>query len=121
MDGEHFLASYRIINHKKKLTKDRGIVNYTPRGYIMNDERRKILSRLRRIEGQLRGLQRMVEKETPCADVLTQVSAVTSAMKKTGIAIVQNHLRQCILESSQGSDQALEGFQKAIARYIDMA
>ena len=76
---------------------------------------------MRRIEGQLRGLQRMVENETPCVDVLTQVSAVTSAMKKTGIAIIQYRLKQCIVECSQGDDQVLEDFQKAIARYIDMA
>jgi len=87
----------------------------------MDEDRKKIFSRLRRIEGQLRGLQRMVEKEAPCVDVLTQVSAVTSAMKKTGIAIVQFRLRQCILESSQGDGQPLEDFQTALARYIDMA
>jgi CsoR family transcriptional regulator, copper-sensing transcriptional repressor len=87
----------------------------------MDNERKKIFSRLRRIEGQLRGLQRMVEKETPCVDVLTQVSAVTSAMKRTGIAIVQFRLKQCIVESSRGHDQPLADFQKALARYIDMA
>jgi DNA-binding FrmR family transcriptional regulator len=87
----------------------------------MDDERKKIFSRLRRIEGQIRGLQRLVENNTPCVDVLTQVSAVTSAMKKTGIAIIQFRLKQCVIESSQGNDEALDDFQKALARYIDMA
>ncbi|OPY18982.1 metal-sensitive transcriptional regulator [Syntrophus aciditrophicus] len=87
----------------------------------MSQERKKIIGRLRRIEGQIRGLQRMVESEAPCVDILTQVSAVTSAMKKTGNEIVQNHLQQCISETSQGNDEALENFKKALARYIRMA
>lgn len=88
----------------------------------MNAERKKILDRLRRIEGQIRGLQRMVENEAPCVDILTQVSAVTAAMKNTGNAMVQNHLQQCIRDaSSRGSNDAMEEFQKALARYIRMA
>jgi len=88
----------------------------------MNAERKKILDRLRRIEGQIRGLQRMVENEAPCVDILTQVSAVTAAMKNTGNAMVQNHLQQCIREASfRGSNEAIEEFQKALARYIRMA
>ncbi len=84
-------------------------------------DRKKIMGRLLRIEGQIRGLQRMVQSEAPCVDVLVQVSAVTSAMKKTGNAIIQARLQECIAESSQGSDQALDDFQKALSRYIDLA
>jgi len=87
----------------------------------MNAERKKVLDRLRRIEGQIRGLQRMVENEAPCVDILTQVSAVTAAMKNTGNAMVQNHLQQCIHDVSKGSNEAMEEFQKALARYIRMA
>jgi DNA-binding FrmR family transcriptional regulator len=57
----------------------------------MNKDREKVLNRLKRIEGQIRGLQRLVESGAPCVDVITQMSAVTSAMKKTaGVIIVNN-------------------------------
>jgi CsoR family transcriptional regulator, copper-sensing transcriptional repressor len=97
------------------------MVIYTPEGYIMQEERKKILDRLRRVEGQLRGLQRMVESEAPCVDVLTQVSAATSAIKKTGIAIIQIYMKRCLDEAVQDRDKALDDFHKALARYIDMA
>jgi CsoR family transcriptional regulator, copper-sensing transcriptional repressor len=87
----------------------------------MDEKRKKILNRLRRIEGQIRGLQRMVDNEAPCVDVLTQISAATSAMKKTGIAVVQIYLTRCLEEANQNQDKALEEFQKALARYISMS
>jgi CsoR family transcriptional regulator, copper-sensing transcriptional repressor len=85
----------------------------------MEDERRKILGRLRRIEGQVRGLQRMIEMQAPCADVLTQVSAVTSAMKKTGNAIIRANMKRCMTEADAG--KGMEDFHAALARYIDLA
>jgi len=87
----------------------------------MDNERKKILDRLRRIEGQIRGLQRMVESEAPCADVLTQVSAATSAIKNTGIAIINVYMRKCIDDVAQDPDKNLDDFQKALARYIGMS
>jgi DNA-binding FrmR family transcriptional regulator len=89
------------------------------------EERTSILMRLRRIEGQLRGLQRMVEEEVPCSQVLTQVAAVTAAMKRVGTAIVQCHMEESLGEVVQkaGNRQrdSLRDFQKAISRYIDLA
>ena len=87
----------------------------------MEENMKMILNRLRRIEGQLRGLQRMVENEAPCVDVLTQISAATSAMKKTGIAVVQVYLKRCLEEANQDQGKALDEFQKALARYISMS
>ncbi len=87
----------------------------------MNDERRKILGRLRRIEGQVRGLQRMIEMQAPCVDVLTQVSAVTSAMKKTGSAIIQANMTRCMSESGGAAGKGMDDFQAALTRYIDLA
>ncbi|MBP9011894.1 MAG: metal-sensitive transcriptional regulator, partial [Syntrophaceae bacterium] len=54
----------------------------------MEEHRKRVLNRLKRIEGQIRGLEKMVEKEAPCADILTQLYAATAAMKKTGAAII---------------------------------
>ncbi len=87
----------------------------------MDSERRKSLGRLRRIEGQIRGLQRMIEAQAPCVEVLTQVSAVTAAMKKTGNAIIRANMARCMAESSGGNGQGMDDFQTALSRYIDLS
>jgi len=88
-------------------------------------EKKDVLMRLKRIEGQMRGLQRMVEEEVPCADILTQVAAVTAAMKKVGMVIVQAYMGECLdkTEREGGTKRAntLKDFQKAMSRYIDWA
>lgn len=56
----------------------------------------RTLKRLRRIEGQVRGLQRMVEEERYCADILTQISSVHEALRATGRELMRNHLRHCV-------------------------
>ncbi len=87
----------------------------------MEPNKQKIVNRLRRIEGQIRGLQRLIEDGAPCVDVLTQVSAVTSAMKKTGAAIISANMRTCLDESATGRGEARDDFQRALARYIDLS
>lgn len=87
----------------------------------MNGEKRKILGRLRRIEGQIRGLQRMVDAQAPCVDVLTQVSAVTAAMKKTGNAIIRVNMARCMAESAGDNGKGMDDFQVALQRYIDLS
>ena len=89
------------------------------------EEKASVLMRLRRIEGQIRGLQRMVEEEVPCSQVLTQVAAVTAAMKKVGTVIVKTYLEECLgkrgKEPVAKREEALKDFQKAVSRYIDWA
>jgi CsoR family transcriptional regulator, copper-sensing transcriptional repressor len=87
----------------------------------MDKNQENILNRLRRIEGQIRGLERMLEQEAPCVDVLTQLSAATAAMKKTGIAIIQANMRRCIDEAKENRDKSMNDFQKALAMYIGMS
>lgn len=60
-------------------------------------DRAKILGRLRRIEGQVRGVQRMVEEDQYCVDVLTQISAIIAAAKATGLLVLDDHIRGCVL------------------------
>jgi DNA-binding FrmR family transcriptional regulator len=90
-----------------------------------SEAKSNVLMRLRRIEGQIRGLQRMVETEAPCSDILTQVGAVTAAVKKVGTAIIHSHLDECLektLTKGGGRQrEVLKDFQKAMARYIDCA
>ena len=66
-------------------------------GYAMSKD--DLQKRLRRIEGQVRGLQRMIDEDTYCIDVLTQVSATTSALQSVAIGLLDEHLRHCVTEA----------------------
>ena len=88
-------------------------------------QKREILMRLKRIEGQVRGLQKMVENEVPCGEILTQVAAVTAATKRVGRVIVQTSMEECLRKSEKErgtkGGKALGDLQKAISHYIDWA
>jgi DNA-binding FrmR family transcriptional regulator len=74
------------------------------------------LKRLRRIEGQTRGLQRMVEEEKYCIDILTQVSAVTSALQSFSIQLLEEHMNHCVVDAARAGDaEAREKVTEAIA------
>lgn len=69
------------------------------------------LRRLKRIEGQVRGLHRMVEEDTYCIDVLTQVSAVTRALQGVAVGLLDDHMRNCVADAvAEGGDLADERF-----------
>jgi CsoR family transcriptional regulator, copper-sensing transcriptional repressor len=90
------------------------------RGYT--DDKDAILKRLRRIEGQVRGLQRMVDEDTYCIDVLTQVSAVTKALQAVALELLDGHLGHCVREAvADGcaeADAKLAEAGAAIARLV---
>jgi DNA-binding FrmR family transcriptional regulator len=65
-----------------------------------------VLVRLRRIEGQVRGLQRLVDEETYCIDVLTQISSVTKALQGVGVGLLDDHISHCVREAVQKGDEA---------------
>lgn len=74
------------------------------------------LKRLRRIEGQARGLQRMVEEEKYCIDILTQVSAMTSALQSFSIQLLEEHMNHCVVDAARAGDaEAKEKVTEAIA------
>jgi DNA-binding FrmR family transcriptional regulator len=62
------------------------------------------LKRLRRVEGQVRGLQRMVDEDTYCIDVLTQVAAVTKALQAVSLGLLEDHLAHCVVEAARTGD-----------------
>lgn len=80
------------------------------------------LTRLRRVEGQVRGLQRMVETDTYCIDVLTQVSAATKALQSVALGLLEDHLGSCVVAAAQtGPDEAdakVREASDAIARLV---
>jgi DNA-binding FrmR family transcriptional regulator len=90
------------------------------RGYT--DDKDAVLKRLRRIEGQVRGLQRMVDEDTYCIDILTQVSAVTKALEAVALELLDGHLghcvRQAIADGGVEADAKLAEATAAIARLV---
>ncbi|MBI3693133.1 MAG: metal-sensitive transcriptional regulator [Mycolicibacterium aromaticivorans] len=90
-------------------------------GYIQS--RPDYLARLRRIEGQARGLQRMVEEEKYCIDILTQVSAMTKALQAVALGLLTDHISHCVVAAAAPGDSAeaqakLTEATEAIARLV---
>ncbi|WP_347351977.1 metal-sensitive transcriptional regulator [Intrasporangium sp.] len=87
-----------------------------------NRTRDDYLKRLRRIEGQARGLQRMVEDEQYCIDILTQVSAMTKALQAFSLKLLDEHLNHCVLEAARHggpeADHKIQEASEAIARLV---
>lgn len=90
------------------------------RGYT--EEKDAYLRRLRRIEGQVRGLQRMVENDDYCIDVLTQVSATTRALQAVSLGLLDEHLKHCvsdaIADGGAETEQKVAEASQAIARLV---
>ena len=84
------------------------------RGYT--EDKDAYLKRLRRIEGQVRGLQRMVDEDVYCIDVLTQVAAVTRALQAVALGLLEDHLGHCVTQAAaQGGPEAEEKLREAAA------
>lgn len=92
----------------------------TTRGY--SEDKEAVLRRLRRIEGQVRGLQRMVDEDTYCIDVLTQVSAATRALQAVALELLGDHLTHCVQDAvatgSPDRDAMIHEAREAIERLV---
>ena len=83
-------------------------------GYTHDKDR--YLKRLRRIEGQVRGLQRMIDEDKYCIDILTQVSAVTRALESVALGLLEEHLGHCVAQAvAEGGDSSAEKVREASA------
>jgi DNA-binding FrmR family transcriptional regulator len=76
--------------------------------YLAHGHKDDYLKRLRRIEGQVRGIHRMVEEEKYCIDILTQVSAVTKALQAVSLSLLDEHLNHCVLEAAKAGGPEAE-------------
>lgn len=78
------------------------------------------LARLRRVEGQIRGIHRMVEEDEYCIDILTQISAATSALENVALALLGDHLEHCVVDAARNGDPAekLDEARAAIKRLV---
>lgn len=87
-----------------------------------SDDKVAVLKRLRRIEGQVRGIERMVEDDTYCIDVLTQVSATTKALEAVALKLLDEHLSHCVAHAVQSggteADAKIKEASVAIARLV---
>ncbi|MDX6381280.1 MAG: CsoR family transcriptional regulator, copper-sensing transcriptional repressor [Rubrobacteraceae bacterium] len=93
----------------------------TVHGYIKAKDKEKIQNRLRRIEGQVRGVQRMVDEEAYCVDILTQIGSVVSALEKVGTILLKDHVEHCVrksIEKGEGADEKIEELTNAVERFL---
>ena len=96
-------------------------INAAPQhGYI--SDKKRYLDRLKRIEGQARGISRMIDDEKYCIDILTQISAVSSALETVALGLLDDHLRHCVVDAARtgGSeaDAKITEASQAIARLV---
>jgi len=99
--------------------------NYTPEGYNRNmpgykSHKPQVQARLRRIEGQVRGVQKMVDEDRYCIDVLTQVGAVKAALDAVALLLLQDHTEHCVVEAIQagGGSQKVRELNEAVERLV---
>ncbi|RSK29291.1 transcriptional regulator [Bacillus sp. HMF5848] len=88
----------------------------TPRS---QQEKQQLLNRLKRIEGQVRGIQKMIEEDRYCVDVLIQVSAINAALKKVGFSLLERHTHHCVSDAiKQGDgDAAIDELMKVFQQF----
>lgn len=102
------------------MTSDTASAATTPARHGYTPEKQAYLRRLRLIEGQTRGVARMVENDEYCIDVLTQISAITSALKAVSLGLLEDHLEHCVvnaaLEGGEVAEEKLHEAMQAIRR-----
>ncbi len=90
-------------------------------GYIKAKDKQLLENRLKRIEGQVRGVRRMVDEEAYCVDVLTQIASAVSALEKVGTILLKDHVEHCVRESiekGEGADAKIDELTAAVERFL---
>jgi len=92
-------------------------------GYIEKGDKEKLKNRLRRIEGQVRGVQRMVEEEAYCVDILTQISSYIAASEKVASLVLRDHMDHCVREAVNDgtkADEKIAELAEAVERFVKL-
>lgn len=90
-----------------------------PRGHSYDVDKAKIQARLKRIEGQVRGISRMVEEDKYCIDILTQLSAVVASTRSVGMLVLKDHIRGCVINAdADHQEEALDELNLALERFV---
>jgi DNA-binding FrmR family transcriptional regulator len=84
-------------------------------GYVRSQHKEALVKRLRRIEGQVRGLQKMIEDERYCIDVVTQVAATANALEQVALGLLDDHVRHCVRD---GGDEKIDELMAAVDRLV---
>jgi len=90
-------------------------------GYIKASHKENLQRRLRRIEGQVRGIQRMVDEEVYCVDILTQLSSIVSATEQVALLLLRDHMEHCVresLEEGTDADEKIGELTSAVERFL---
>lgn len=91
----------------------------SPHHHSYGEDKSKILTRLRRIEGQVRGVAKMVEDDKYCIDILTQLSAIISSSRNVGLLVLEDHIRGCVVNAApEDQDERLTELNQAIERFV---
>jgi DNA-binding FrmR family transcriptional regulator len=87
---------------------------------MQTEKKKRVISRLRRIEGQVRGVQRMIEEDADCGEILNQIAAIKSAVHHAGIILFETHAQECIAKALQEGDQeqSFEEMVRVMGRFI---
>ncbi len=88
----------------------------TTRGYTEHKD--DVTARLRKVEGQVRGLQRMVEADAYCIDILTQITAASNALKKVAVGLLEDHIRHCVARGTEEHKDMVREASAAIDRLV---
>jgi DNA-binding FrmR family transcriptional regulator len=80
--------------------------------------REELLGRLRKVEGQVRGIQRMVDQDQYCIDILTQIAAAGSALRKVAVALLDDHIRHCVVNQTEDGKDMVREATAAVERLV---
>ena len=87
--------------------------------YLYGEDKTALLRRLRRIEGQVRGVARMVEDDKYCVEILDQITAITSGLEKVGLHLLSDHIKGCVRQSVKaGEDEKVTELVGAVERFL---
>ncbi len=86
--------------------------------YVASTEAAKLVNRLRRVEGQARGLQRMIEEGRPCEEVFTQLAATKAALDRVGMLLISLKMRECLVDEADGEETTREGVERALEAFL---
>jgi DNA-binding FrmR family transcriptional regulator len=99
------------VNEKPVVEKPKQVDSY-------QHDKQRILTRLRRMEGQVRGVQRMVEEDQYCVDILTQLSSIMAAARSIGLLLLEDHIRGCVINADDEEKEArIQELTEAIDRF----
>lgn len=85
---------------------------------MASPEAAKLVNRLRRVEGQARGLQRMIEEGRPCEEVFTQLAATKAALDRVGMLLISLKMRECLVDEDDGQETTREGVERALDAFL---